>query len=106
LDYRGIAYDVLKRIFYSLAGGFILPISYFLGLSFFDDYFPVSSRYVLGLPIAWPRPIYFHAFAVPKFSIYDTFDPYLTAFIILCNLAAYTLLVYLLLSAIAVIRRQ
>jgi hypothetical protein len=87
----------MKRLLWSLAGGLILPTSYFFILPLLEDYFPLSSRKTLQLPIAWPRLIYFQAFPpIPNSpNFYDTLNPYLFVFMILCNLVAYSVLVYL-----------
>jgi hypothetical protein len=93
----------MKRWLWSLAGGVVIPTSYFFGVALLEGYAAPSSRKALQLPFAWPRLIYFH-FAPPDPSspyFNDTFDPILFLFIIICNLAVYSLFVYVVLWVIA-----
>jgi len=97
---------VIKDCIWSLAGGVILPAAYFFVLALFEDYAAPSSRKVLQLPVSWPRLIYFQIFTLDPNSpsFYDTFDPYLFVFLIVCNILAYGLFVYVTLAAIAAIK--
>jgi hypothetical protein len=88
---------------WSLLLGLLIPVAYF-GLLGVESYIDWSYRKTLQMPIAWPKTIYLYFFPPdsPVPLSLDTFDPTLFLFIVICNVAAYSLLAYVVLSAIAV----
>jgi hypothetical protein len=98
----------MKRVMWSLVLGVLIPASYFFGLLAFETYIDWSYRKTLQMPVAWPRIIYFYFLPPDPYSPHfnDTFDPILFLFIVICNLAAYSLLGYLVLSAIVAVNKK
>ena len=98
----------MKRWMWSLLFGLLIPVSYFFGLLLLESHIDWSYRKSLQIPVAWPRIIYFYFSPPDPFSptFHDTFDSTLFLFIVLCNLAAYSLIGYGVLSGVAAVRRR
>lgn len=91
--------DAKNRLIYALAGGALVPISYFLFLIVLKKFYPIAlSRFGKWfiMPIAWPAYLYDYLFPAPVDSslFYDFPVTGFWVYLIVANFILYSLLVY------------
>ncbi|HEV2761546.1 MAG TPA: hypothetical protein VGV38_01030 [Pyrinomonadaceae bacterium] len=96
----------MKRLLLSLVGGFVIPFLYACvagPLSTYTD--DPRLQTLLVLPLRWPRHLYVYLSPPPKPSLYFDDTASLVA-LILCDVALYAGVTYLLLTLRALSKRR
>ncbi len=91
--------DIKKRLIYALAGGALVPISYYFLLMILEKVSPSTLSWFgiwIVMPIAWPAYIHEYLFPPPAYSdsFYDFPGIEFWLYLLAANFILYSLLLY------------